>query len=182
MKRNDVSLPPLCHPARPQYCKGLCLACYSNKRHHNNKANSKYLEAKRLSSRKTSRKLRAETPKEEQWRYRPENQMSTKASYFKANWGLSIEEYEAMFIAQGGKCAICNLPPRNPFKRIPLSIDHDHATGKIRGLLCGPCNSYLGKIENNPELLTRIKNHQERDMALGLQQKKFKPEKVYNNG
>jgi hypothetical protein len=58
-----------------------------------------------------------------------------------------------MAAAQGGVCAICKrLPP--PGK--PLSIDHDHATGKVRGLLCTRCNLMLGKVESVPNALEEI--------------------------
>jgi recombination endonuclease VII len=51
-------------------------------------------------------------------------------------------DYAAMLAAQGGVCAICGNPP----KTRRLHIDHDHRTGKIRGLLCFTCNRYiLGK-------------------------------------
>ncbi|SRR6266568_3130857 len=59
--------------------------------------------------------------------------------------------YEEMLTLQGGGCAICgsavNMANRD------LAIDHDHATGQIRGLLCTYCNTGLGMFRDNPELL-----------------------------
>jgi len=63
--------------------------------------------------------------------------------------GLTLERYEEMVREQGGRCAICRevpIPPERgrPVKyltRLPLDVDHDHATGKVRGLLCSRCNS-----------------------------------------
>lgn len=62
----------------------------------------------------------------------------------KQKYGLSIEDYEAKLAAQSGVCAICGNPP----KRYRLAVDHNHRTGKIRALLCGPCNLKIGVIEN----------------------------------
>ena len=63
---------------------------------------------------------------------------------------LAPGEYEALLAAQGGVCAICGNPPKN--RR--LHIDHDHKTGRIRGLLCFTCNRYvLGKYSTPVKLL-----------------------------
>lgn len=47
-----------------------------------------------------------------------------------------MAQYDKMLAAQGGKCAICKRPPKS--RR--LAVDHDHKTGKVRGLLCFRCN------------------------------------------
>jgi|TARA_B110000211_G_scaffold83353_1_gene97471 hypothetical protein len=75
-------------------------------------------------------------------------------------YGLTLEQYEAMVEYQDHKCKICGIPETensldkngNP-KR--LSIDHDHETGQIRGLLCNPCNTALGSFRDNVESLQR---------------------------
>jgi len=71
--------------------------------------------------------------------------------HIKYNHNITIEEYNRMFIKQEGKCMICNTHQNNLTK--PLFIDHDHITGKIRGLLCGNCNSVLGHANDNKEIL-----------------------------
>lgn len=53
-------------------------------------------------------------------------------------------------------CAICG----QPFVKTPQA-DHDHATGQVRGLLCGNCNSGLGLLQDNPELLRAAANYLE---------------------
>ena len=75
-------------------------------------------------------------------------------------YGLTLEQYEAMVEYQDHKCKICGIHETensldkngNP-KR--LSIDHDHETGQIRGLLCNPCNTALGSFRDNVESLQR---------------------------
>lgn len=61
----------------------------------------------------------------------------------KRKYGLSREQFELMFDAQGGRCAICKRVPGRP-----LHVDHDHQSGRVRGLLCGPCNRALGLLDD----------------------------------
>lgn len=70
-----------------------------------------------------------------------------RASKYMSRYGITIEQYDAMFAAQGGVCAICDKPPKN--RR--LDVDHDHSTGQVRGLLCAPCNRLVGFFENHEQ-------------------------------
>jgi hypothetical protein len=65
--------------------------------------------------------------------------------------GVSEEAYASMLEAQGGVCAICGKPETS--KRGSLSIDHDHATGRVRGLLCHACNIGLGNFRDTEAIL-----------------------------
>ncbi|WP_189951267.1 endonuclease VII domain-containing protein [Streptomyces roseolus] len=56
-------------------------------------------------------------------------------------YGLEAGEYARLYKFQGGLCALCR---RATGASRRLSVDHDHATGEVRGLLCRPCNSLLG--------------------------------------
>jgi hypothetical protein len=77
----------------------------------------------------------------------------------KVLYGLSAEQYAAM-LAQG--CEICGSTERG---RQGLAIDHDHATGVVRGTLCGPCNRGIGFFRDNPAVLINaalyLQNHQD---------------------
>lgn len=66
-----------------------------------------------------------------------------------AKFGLTPEQYVLMSQAQNGLCAICGQPPGA--RR--LAVDHDHATGQVRSLLCGPCNIALGNFRDDPSRL-----------------------------
>jgi epoxyqueuosine reductase QueG len=63
---------------------------------------------------------------------------------------ITIDYYDELLKKQNGVCAIC-LKACNKNKR--LSVDHDHKTGKVRGLLCNKCNRALGMFKDDPKLL-----------------------------
>ena len=62
-------------------------------------------------------------------------------------YGLTQVQYDILMLTQCGKCAICTEVME------PSYVDHDHETGRIRGLLCRHCNTGLGCFKDNPELL-----------------------------
>lgn len=69
-------------------------------------------------------------------------------------YGLNDGDYDRLYAAQGGRCAICRKAT-GKVKR--LAVDHDHETGEVRGLLCFPCNhDVLGKLGDDPEVYLRI--------------------------
>lgn len=62
------------------------------------------------------------------------------------NYKLSLSGYERLARGQRYRCRIC-------LRKLELHVDHDHATGRVRGLLCCRCNTGLGKFEDSPNLL-----------------------------
>lgn len=80
-------------------------------------------------------------------------------------YGLEDGEYDRLYQEQGGVCAICQRA-KGVAKR--LAVDHNHRTGRVRGLLCGPCNQFLGYLRDDPEAWRRGAEYLERDIALGL--------------
>jgi hypothetical protein len=68
--------------------------------------------------------------------------------------GMTIEQYNELLTAQGSVCAICaSKDPKGSGTRGRFHVDHDHATGVIRGLLCFECNIGLGKFRDQIDLL-----------------------------
>jgi hypothetical protein len=85
------------------------------------------------------------------WRSRqtPEANRDRDLQY---TYGISLAEYNAMLLEQGGRCAICRTDePRGPGNT--FQVDHDHTNGDVRGLLCHSCNTGIGSLRDDPALL-----------------------------
>lgn len=69
---------------------------------------------------------------------------------YKRNFGITLNDYNIILKNQKGKCAICKQKESNGKN---LSVDHDHKTGKVRGLLCNNCNRSLGLLKDDISVL-----------------------------
>jgi len=75
----------------------------------------------------------------------------------RARYGITLAEYNDLLVEQGGKCAICELAPVDS----KLNVDHCHATGEKRGLLCSQCNTAIGLLKEDLKLLSRAAEYLE---------------------
>jgi hypothetical protein len=73
-----------------------------------------------------------------------------RSHHLRKKFGITIDEQDAILTAQGGRCAICRM---ELLDSKTLHVDHDHATNRIRGVLCIRCNVGLGSFKDNPDLL-----------------------------
>lgn len=88
---------------------------------------------------------------------------------FKAYWrnrhyvktyGITLDEFNAMLVSQGGRCAICRTD--TPGGKGQFNVDHCHGTGRVRGILCERCNRrLLAAAGDDPELLRRAADYLE---------------------
>lgn len=84
------------------------------------------------------------------------NKERSKNAHDKAverRYGISGKDYWDLYAYQGGACYICGWATG---KSRRLTVDHDHKTGLVRGLLCRPCNTYLGVIRDSIEAAERL--------------------------
>ncbi len=86
--------------------------------------------------------------------YKKENKEKISIAYRFRKYGLTDEAFRKMLSVQNNLCYICGLPFTTGKHK--LTIDHDHATGKVRKLLHSQCNLLLGVLENNRDLLVKI--------------------------
>lgn len=95
-----------------------------------------------------------------QYRQRPERKAADREGHLKRKYGMTLADYEAIFEAQGGVCAICGEP--RPEERT-LHVDHDHETGVIRGLLCFRCNQAIGSLQEDHDIFQAAADYLDRD-------------------
>lgn len=100
------------------------------------------------------------------WRKeQPEKWDLWSRNYNLQKFGIDFDGYQQLYTSQNGVCAICSKPEtelnRNK-KTKALAVDHDHQTGKIRGLLCSRCNTSIGKFDENADLLRTAADYLEK--------------------
>jgi hypothetical protein len=77
---------------------------------------------------------------------------STRNFHLKRRYAVDTVQVEWMILQQGGACAICGEPD-------PKHVDHDHRSGKVRGILCFDCNKGLGKAQEGRDVLRRAMDY-----------------------
>ncbi len=90
------------------------------------------------------------------YRKTPKVQAASRRNRLKRKYGMTPEDFDRMLLAQGGVCAICrkiNVGGRT------LVVDHDHQSGQVRGLLCTPCNTLIGRWSDSPSAALRAHDY-----------------------
>lgn len=101
-------------------------------------------------------------------------QEARKDAELRSKFGITLAEYRALLEAQWGRCAICQKPNPNKDGRA-LAVDHCHATGRVRGLLCIRCNVVLGAIGDNLQGLWRFLSYLSRQGPRSYRQGERRP-------
>ena len=141
-----------------------CLAYHKNYYQINCQKKKDYAKEYRENNRekcdlvqKEYRKNHKEEIKIKKREYAKTHQDVIKTYLLKNNFGITLEQYNNMVISQGGVCAICGKAETSYDKKAQaikkLAVDHDHVTGKVRGLLCTNCNLMLGSAYDNIDTL-----------------------------
>ncbi len=120
------------------------------------------------------RRYRAKNVEKERARcraYAKANPDKARAKHLRATYGITIQCYEQALISQNHQCKICGLPWADRTR--DFQIDHDHATGKVRGLLCHLCNKGLGMFGDKPQLMVNAALYVQRGGRVNLSQPEF---------
>jgi len=90
---------------------------------------------------------------------------SARNRSIKHAYGITPDDYNKLLMAQDNKCAVCgtDIQTYNMGHIKHFAVDHDHTTGKIRGLLCHNCNRSIGLLKEDPEVLRKAANYIERN-------------------
>lgn len=152
-----IPKPATCHPDRDHVAKGLCASCYVTARRkrlrplrteEQKEQERAYQRAYRRAWRKKNPERSREIARESQRRQRERNPAKHRQRVAARRYGLTVEQYLDMIACE--QCDACGE------KTDRLQIDHCHATGKIRGVLCGGCNSSLGHAGDDAKRLRQL--------------------------
>jgi hypothetical protein len=135
----------LCHPDRIVKARGMCGSCYNAWLDNRDPAKKETILARR-------REYWAEMYVKGD---KVEIASKRRNRILKHRYGISSAEYEARFQEQGGLCAICKTPASD-IKATRLYVDHNHATGDVRKLICPGCNSSVAVIEQGAERISAL--------------------------
>jgi hypothetical protein len=146
-----------CHPTRKAKGRGLCGPYYEKLL---KSENPEYHQRQLKNSREWKSRNREEYLAKERKRGRerwkdPKYRAQKRSSWLKSRYGITLQDYEQTLTEQGGGCALCGRKPG----KIALHVDHDHTTGRVRGLLCHQCNWYMGTVDKDPSLIERIASY-----------------------
>ena len=137
---------PTCkHPDRKEKAKGLCGSCYNA----------------HLLGRDPDVKAKILATKREQWALRYASRNSSEHAEKQKNrtlrhrYRIDLAEYQRMHAQQQNRCAICNAVGGDT-RATRLYVDHNHATGAVRQLLCPGCNQALGIVEQGVERIASL--------------------------
>jgi hypothetical protein len=93
-------------------------------------------------------------------KWRDANPNKERNKHLLRKFGITLEQYEKLFEEQNGVCAMCFKPEtvKNNKGTAPrlLAVDHDHKTGRIRGLLCFRCNTMLDHFDKDLDKIKRV--------------------------
>lgn len=142
--------------------RGLCSSCYKKdwRKRNPDKAwehNRKWREKQGDNGRSYYyRTHEARLMASQKWRNLNKKQRQEK--HLRSKYGLTFERYNALLDKQHNSCKLCG---KNPI-RTPV-VDHNHRTGRIRGIVCQKCNIIIGMYESCPEVLTLVPQYLEGD-------------------
>lgn len=139
MPRPSVSKTCLNHSDRKSVARGLCPSCYNGWRREN-------VPGVREKQRAYHSTLTAHL-----YRQRPSIRFHKVSRMLRSRYGLTRDEFDALLIAQSGRCAICDRADRN------LNVDHCHTSTRVRGLLCQRCNILIGYLDNTPDVVDKAR-------------------------
>jgi hypothetical protein len=127
-----------CHPEQIHYAKGLCVGCYNRLPgpHEIHKASSR-------------RDYVVNKERVLAYLATPHAKLLRRYRNLKQDFSMDPTAYQSLLEVQGGVCAICKKFRLARGKKY-LSVDHDHTSGQVRGLLCYLCNGCLPAIEEDP--------------------------------
>lgn len=170
-----------CHPNKPHHANGQCFKCYRKEAMKNNERRAvchpdrpylandlcKYCYNQTLGPNSVKATCHPDREHDAKGYCR---ECSSKHQAVKAKYGLTLDQYLQLWNDQNRKCKICKRTllsgVEDGFKQLTTlerhyvaCVDHDHETGKIRGVLCPDCNTGIARLQENVEVLKEAINY-----------------------
>jgi len=146
-----------CGEVKPIKAQGFCRKCFARKKRHGHTNRTRLIKGTKLCTVCGKKPIHAKKMcgacyAKHRDVINPE--MRTNAD-LKRHFGITIDDYNRMLEYQNFCCAICGKRVEDMDNGMAkrFDVDHDHSTGKIRGLLCGNCNRGIGNLQDSPENL-----------------------------
>lgn len=104
--------------------------------------------------------IRGGDPTQVRWRCDECKQIVQTDTWLRKNYGIGVADFQAMKHAQRNRCAICLIEFKPGLhKYTGIFVDHNHTTGKARGLLCSDCNLAVGFLRDDPARASRLADY-----------------------
>jgi hypothetical protein len=132
-------------PAKTYFVGARCRPCYARARYRKD-------PEKTLSNRRKHYQADPQRFREQRKKYKPREAKNNR-DWRLRQYGVTQEEYDLLFKKQKGCCKICGT--KKPGHRKNFCVDHDHETGKVRGLLCSRCNFGIGLFDDDVGVLKK---------------------------
>ena len=113
------------------------------------------IEEQELEYRQMNKAKIAEYNREYRQKNREKLAKMRRNNHLQCRYGITLEDYDQMLEVQQGRCAVCSSKPQ--MKR--LAVDHNHSTGKVRGLLCDRCNRALGLLNDDYQIAKSMESY-----------------------
>lgn len=161
LRQKDMNPPPICTIegcANPTKANGLCATHYMRKLRHGH--------TKEIARTRPWKQCTVENCGNQFYAKGMCHQHYIRAKGLEKKFGTTLQAIQEMEAAQGSKCAICLQTQMRigwlSGKPDAMAVDHDHKTGKIRGLLCDTCNRAIGMLKDNPDIMRAAASYIER--------------------
>lgn len=133
------------HVAKRYAANETCSVC------HDARYKTTEVRAKRREWQATYRKTERHRAYSESYYKREDVKARARHGHLSKKFGITLEQFRVVLAAQGNRCGICRAPEMGGSGQ--WHVDHDHASGKVRGILCRGCNVAIGAMRDNPDTL-----------------------------
>lgn len=152
-ERQPFTCPECGRDDRPKLSRNMCARCYNKWLLANCPG---FAERQKENRRQWGLKNRGRLTEYNRQQYANRPEMRA-AQVLRRRFGMTVADYNSILTAQDGKCAICGKLASSAKRR--FALDHDHSTGKVRGLLCFRCNYGIGWFQEDPARLSRASEY-----------------------